>query len=330
MNLKSLILKPIGALCFLTVISCNDNVTSDIEDIEESLTEDVETLADGTVFPKESVAEIAARIDREMSGIRTIRKTAAQSSSIPHYVGVISATGKCPYGVGEIRYYMDCQDNEKLKFDKNDTEYQHNDPGCYKSKGLDINSKGNVTWVVCIVDANEFKFRRMKYGYAIFDLSHTQYLNGAAEVLVHSDDEDNNNANEYLCSSYGFVRNESSPYWPSQPKDKKDLRNTEFWLYYFAPDPNSGYKLPNLGFEYDVFGNFDCCSYKKQNILITDSEDHKCNNYWALCQQGSNKKTENQLGENYLFGSNGKILKNHNSHFYFAIQSSRYYREDIK
>lgn len=326
MNLKSIFLKPMGLLCFMAAISCNDNVTSDIKDIEESLSEDVETLADGTVFPKESIEEIEARVDRESLRNRIVRKAASQSSSIPHYVGVISSTGKCPNGVGEIRYFMDCQDDEPAKFDKNDTEYLYNGAGCYQSGGLDIDDNGNVTWVVCIVDANKYNFKRMKYGYAIFDLSHTQYLNGAAEVLVHSDDEDNNNANDYLCGSYGFVRNESSPYWPTQPKNKKDLRNTEFWLYYFAPDPNSKYRLPNLGFEYDVFGNFDCCSYKKQNILITDSEDHKCNNYWIIFQQGKDKKTESQLGTNYLFGSNNKILKNSGSHFHFAIQASSYYR----
>lgn len=107
MNLKSLFLKPIGLLCFLAAFSCSDNVTNDIENIEESISEDVETLADGTILPKESVAEIAARVNREMSRNRSIRKTAAQSSSIPHYVGVISATGKCPRKdeFGEIRFY---------------------------------------------------------------------------------------------------------------------------------------------------------------------------------------------------------------------------------
>lgn len=322
MNLKSLILKPIGALCFLTVISCNDNVTSDIEDIEESLSEDVETLADGTVFPKESVAEIAARIDREMSGIRTIRKTAAQSSSIPHYVGVISATGKCPRKeeFGEIRFYMDCEDNNP------DTKYMKEEEGCYKSKGLEVDKYKNVTWVVCIVDANKYQFRNMKYGYAIFDLSHIQYLNGAAEVFVHCDDEDRNNQTRYLSGSYGFERNSSSSYWPTQIK----RGNTEFWLYYFAPDTKSNYKLPNLGFEYDVFGNFDCCSYKEQNILRTDSEDNNCNNYWEICEQGTDKLRNNHFKEDHLFGSDGKIIKKDKGHFYFAIQSSHYYREDIK
>lgn len=45
MNLKSLFLKPIGLLCFLAAFSCSDNVTNDIENIEESISEDVEYSA---------------------------------------------------------------------------------------------------------------------------------------------------------------------------------------------------------------------------------------------------------------------------------------------
>lgn len=327
MKLKGLFLKPLVMLCILAAFSCNDNITSDIEDVEESISEDVETLADGTVFPKESIEEIEARIHRQLQNHRIMKK-AAYWSNKPHFVGVLSTKESCPGGQ-YIEYYMDCQDDEPAKNDKCDTKFLHNDYGCYKPKGVTIDRNGNVKWTICIVDANKYQFRSMKYGYAIFDLSHIQYLNEAGELFVHSDDEDKNNANRYLSPSYGFEKNTSSDYLPTQ----KSMRNTEFWLYYFAPAPNSKYKLPNLGFEYEVFGNFECCNNKNQNVLITDSEDHKCNNYleYYLPQSGYPKK-DGQLGVDYFYCpenktfNNKRVIKNTGSHIYFAIQSSKVYR----
>ena len=112
------------------------------------------------------------------------------------------------------------------------------------------------------------------------------------------------------------------------------MRNTEFWLYYFAPDSKSNYKLPNLGFEYDVFGNFDCCDYKNQNILITDSEDHKCNNYINIYKPESGYPKTLEGADRYmLYCENdgqgfdyNRVIVNTGSHIKFAIQSSKVYR----
>lgn len=316
-----------GVLCFLTFVACEDNsITSDIENVEDSLTGDVETLADGTVFPKESVEEIEATIRSQMQN-RKIMKKAAYGSNTPHYVGVLAEDGSC--GGMYIKWYMDCQDDEPMKLDKNATRFLYNDAGCYKPKGVSIDGNGNVTWYVCIVDANKYNFQRMKYGYAIFDLSHIQYLNGAGELFVLSDDEDNRNANKYKSPSYGFDRNSGSNYLPTQ----SSMRNTKFWLYYFAPDPNSTYKLPNLGFEYEVFGNFSCCNNINQNVLRTDSEDHNNISYLELYRPGKGyPKKDDELGEEAFYCpekkpfNNNRVIKNTEHYMYFAIQSSKVYR----
>ncbi len=329
MSLKKLFLKPMGVLCFLAFVACEDNnMTSDIENVEESLLGDVETLADGTVFPKESIEEIEAAIMNQMQN-RKIMKRAANGNNTPHYVGVLAEEGSC--GGMYIKWYMDCQDDEPMKLDKNATGLLHNDAGCYKPKGVTIDGNGNVTWYVCIVDANKYKFKSMKYGYAIFDLSHIQYLNDAGELFVLSDDEDNRNANRYMSPSYGFERNSGSNYLPKQ---ELPMRNTKFWLYYFAPNPQSKDRLPNLGFEYEVFGNFDCCNNKNQNVLITDSEDHNNINYLELYRPKSGyPKKDNVLGKDYFYCpeeksfNNNRVIKNNGHYLFFAIQSSKVYRE---
>lgn len=332
MQLKNLILKPMGVLCFLTVVACEDNnITSDIENVEDSILGDVETLADGTIFPKESIEEIEATIKSQMQNHKIMKK-AAYWSNTPHYVGVLAAPGSCKDKTMYIKWYMDCQDDEPMKLDKNATRLLYTDADCYKPKGATIDpNNGNVTWHVCIVDANKYKFKSMKYGYAIFDLSHIQYLNGAGELFVLSDDEDNRNANRYLSPSYGFDRNSGSNYLPTQ----SSMRNTRFWLYYFAPDPKSNYKLPNLGFEYEVFGNFDCCNNQFQNVLQTDSEDHNNISYLELYRPEKDyPKKDSELGEDFFYCpekklfNNNRVIKNTEHYMFFAIQAAiKEYRE---
>lgn len=222
---------------------------------------------------------------------------------------------------------MDCQDDEPGKNDKNNTDWVHKN--CYTSKGLRIDNNGNVDWYVCIVDANKYNFRRMKYGYAIFDLSAQTNLNGADEIFVHSDDEDKNNANKYLSTQYGFEKSNNSNYYPYQ----QTYKNTEFWLYYFAPDSKSTYKLPNLGFEYDVFGNFECCNYNNQNILRIDSEDKNNANVVKRYKENEVYEVLNKdLPSNFFFCeesakvyNNISVIKN-TGNLYFGVQASRTYR----
>lgn len=329
MNLKRLLLKPTGVLCFLIALfSCEDNVTSDIEDVEESVTYDydVEIMEDGTVFRKETAEEIEARWAEEFAqysrrGTRVMANS--NHSSTPHWVGVLSSVGSCR-GYN-IQYFMDCQDDQPLKFKDNATDYL-GDRRDYQSPGAIVDGAGNVTWSVCIVDANKYKFVHVNFAYAIFDLSPLTFLNGALEIKIHSDDEDKNNANKYLSPQFGFAIDNNPNSYPYQQK----MGNTEFRLYYFAKNAKSTEKLPDLGFPYDVFGNQ---SYVKgsstQNILRTDSEDsnnqnkvyiwdkngvvkyygHECNYY------DDNYKYESEYSRERVFWDTG-------NHIYFAIQKT--------
>ena len=90
-----------NGLAFLTVItmcSCEDNVsnnvTEEIEDIEESV---VYESDESGITRKESIEEIVARADAQFHKTMNLRKNrVAMVSGIPHYVGVLSATGGCP------------------------------------------------------------------------------------------------------------------------------------------------------------------------------------------------------------------------------------------
>ena len=108
MYLKNLFLKPMGVLCFLTFVACEDNnITSDIENVEEGILYESDEL--GEMTRKASVAEIKARADEQYHKSMNLRKNrVAAATSIPHWVGVLSATGGCPAGVPNISYYMDC------------------------------------------------------------------------------------------------------------------------------------------------------------------------------------------------------------------------------
>ncbi len=221
----------------------------------------------------------------------------------------------------EIVYHMDCEDNGN--YGVHGTHYEKDD--CYKSAGLIRNSSGDVDWRVCIVDARKYKFGKMKYAYAIFDLSHEKFWNGAYEIFVHFDDEDKNNKNQYKGNTnFGFAVNTNYPYYPKQEGSYSSGNGwTNIWFYYFPTDPTSNLKLPNLGFEYDVFSNFNCCSYTKQNIFYIDSEDKKNNNNIRIFENAQ-KAGYNKNGK--YIDATYKVMANLGSHIVFAVQSSSTYR----
>lgn len=319
MQLKNLFLKPMGVLCFLTVVACEDNITSDIENVEESIMSENEELA----VTKETMSAIEARADGVISKYRRTRKSVFSTDDHPVWVGVLVSKGACPNSTMEIVYHMDCED-DRDNDSKNGTRYY--DESCYKSDGLKWDDRRNTDWRVCVVDARKYKFGRMKYAYAIFDLSIEKFWNGAYEVFIHSDDEDKNNDNYYKENTYlGFAANNDYPYYPIQSGSYGRGNGwTEMWFYYFPADSKSTLKLPNLGFEYDVFSNFDCCNYSKQNIFYIDSEDNRNNNnlriYKNAADRGSSMKYE-------FIDSQYKVMGNFVHHLVFAIQSSSVYRE---
>ena len=318
MYLKKFFLKPMGVLCFLAFVACEDNsITSEIENVEDDILYESDEL--GGMSRKASVAEIEARADEQYQKSMNLRKNrVTAATSMPHWVGVLSASGGCPSGVPNISYYMDCEDN------KNDTKFFNPEcTDCYRPKGAQIVGNGNVQWSICIVDAKKYNFQKTEYAYAIFDFSLEQYLGkkNIKSVYVFNDDEDNDNKNDYGNSSCGFVRRASG-----QLPIIKDSRNTEFWLLYFDADDNSSYKLPNIGFDYDIFSNFNC-DYKNEAILIVDSEDKKCCNSVITYYPATETQAAHKEGKlDTWVDSKYKIIKNSGSHMHFAIQKSSVHR----
>lgn len=316
-----------NGLAFLTVIamcSCEDNISNDItgniENIEESVSYESDEYG---ITRKESFADIEARADAAINRYRKNRKAAYNTSDHPVWVGVLVSKGTCPNPTMEIVYHMDCEDN-KDNDSRHGTRYE--DENCYKSAGITWDSRRNTKWRVCVVDARKYKFGRMKYAYAIIDLSIEKFWNGAYEVFVHSDDEDRNNNDNYKENTYlGFAANNNYPYYPIQDGSFSNGTGwTNLWFYYFPADPTSKMKLPNLGFEYDVFSNFSCCDNSKQNLFHVDTEDTNPNNYIKIYKNAN----DNGSQKNGIFiDATYKIMANLNHHMVFAIQSSSVYRE---
>ena len=314
-----------NGLAFLTAItmcSCEDNIsndiTGDIENIEESVSYENDEYG---ITRKESFADIEARADAQFQKAMNLRKNRVRAASgIPHYVGVLSGSGGCPSGVPNISYHQDCEDNG------NDTKYiRVHCNNCYTPKGAKIDKYGNVNWSVCIVDARKYNFKRTKYAYAIFDLSMEQYYGSdVPNIYVYNDDEDDTNGNQYYNASFGFKRSDSG--YPVQERNQQYKENTEFWLLYFTEDSKSNYKLPNLGFDYDVFSNFGC-DFSKQAILQIDSEDDNCRNHIDIFYPNNNNTpahtTYNKQG---WVDNKYSIVKNDDGHMFYAIQKSSVYR----
>ena len=310
-----------NGLAFLTVItmcSCEDNVsnniTGDIDAIEESVVYESDETG---ITRKESIEEIVARADAQFHKTMNLRKNrVAMASGIPHYVGVLSATGGCPSGAPNISYVMDCENS------KNNTKFENvTCNNCYRPKGAQIIPGGDIWWSICIVDANKYYFPKMEYSYAIFDFSTEQYLGDRriTNIHVHSDDEDTNNHNRFKNTSYGFERSEFG--YPTQMKRK----NTEFWLLYFEADDTQN-KLPNLGFDYDVFSNFKC-QYETAAILIADTEDNDPSNNVRIYEPATNTKPADDYNKNGDWvDSKFNIIKNGKGHMYYAIQNTKGYR----
>ncbi|MCX7987163.1 MAG: hypothetical protein N2662_09520 [Bacteroidales bacterium] len=250
-------------LMFFLLLSCKkEKITDEIFVAQENVvnSDKIESAVDSI-----TIKEILEKADLVYLNFSKYAPK-LKAAGIPHYIGVLPISGYCPTSFGQIRYHEDLEDNRPA------TKY-NNGPNCFTAFGLQANG-GNADWTVCIVDASIYKFDKIKYAYGIFDLSHLQFLNGAPEVFIHADDEDEaagGNDNHYDSPSYGFERNPYSPYYPTQ----KPMKNTEFWMYYFKANPSSTLKLPNLGFRYAVFSNFSTCEcdWTRQNTFNADTED---------------------------------------------------------
>jgi|GEM_PF-7048969 len=305
--------KATSLLFFITAIflgfqSCQkDDITNELKNfvkVEDYYEDEYDKSV--VTFDEEAILEISARADEEFYRFKALESHL--KSGIPHWVGVIARNRSCPSGIGEIRYFMDCEDNRPA------TRYVYGDNNCFKAGGLEVTG-GNLYWVVCIVDASIHNFDNINKSYAIFDFSHIQFLRGAGEVFVYSDDEDTNNKNRYDSPSYGFAKNPSSPYYPVQ---HGDIRNTPFWFYFFKAE-NTSHKLPNIGFEYAVFSKFDCCNWQNQNIVLADTEDKNNKNIMKVYLENSTPFTTTVLDDTYrIFEVTGNIN--------YFIQNSAVYR----
>ena len=269
------------------------------KDEENLLTNEIDQLEEGIqkkgleTIDEEGIFKLTQEMDELYKKLNS-QITVSTRSTHPHWVGVIPNSGKCPIGVNEIRYHEDLENNDPC------TRYMYNNAGCFKSEGLKVVG-GDIDWVVCIVDGNQYKFNKIAKGYAIFDLSLPQYYdnyNNSTSVYIYLDDEDSRNKNMFHNPSYGFFRNTAPGGLPLQVNQP----NTEFWFCYFTGG-NYNARLPELGFEYSVFGNFDCCSWVNQNEIIADQEDSNNRSFIKVHNQGTNSYTlsHNQVVDNESF-----------------------------
>lgn len=207
----------------------------------------------------------------------------------PIYVGVVSNDKTCGtssnvYGV--IQYFEDLEDNKPQSGYRNET-------GTLTVDGMSFNAQKNATWYVCIVDGSNFV--ALSKPYAIFALSANTFLNGSNHIALSIDDEDGTpNYNGYATPTLEF--NPSVNGLPVQDGSYYNGSNgrttyTNYQLYYFEGKPTSA-KLPNLGFNYSVFGNFGDRS--KQNAFYFDAEDGNCNTSWYITYSDGRPQRTNQ------------------------------------
>ncbi len=258
-----------------------------------------------------AIAEINAKADAEFMNFKNVG--VQYKSTIPHWVGVIANSTSCPAGVAEIRYYMDCEDKNPA------TKYSYNGSNDFKPEGLSVDDRKNIYWVVCIVDAKQHNFYPIKKGFAIFDLSSLTNLNNTSEVCIHSDDEDTDNKNRYDSQNVGFSRSLGPTNTPFQTGSYNNSNGwTEFWLYYFTAQ-DTPWKLPDLGFEYSVLSQFDCCNWTNQNILEIDTEDNDPSNTMRIYPEFGNAYSASSIDDTYHIAEVGKNIK-------LFIQNSATYR----
>lgn len=286
----------------LSLIACEeDTVTTEIE----ALSKKVETIytgeglkienglqgakVEGALF-LENIEQLQLQAQEEFNALAMNMNNLKAATTIPHWVGVLPTASNCPTGVYQFSYYEDLEDK------KNKTKWERT-KNCFIPGGL--YAKKNLTYTVCIVDANSYNFDNINKAYAIFDLSHLQWLNGADEVKIHIDDEDKKNSNKYTTPYYGFNKDNSGDFLPNQ---KNKSANTNFWLYHFKK-ATTARRLPNLGFEYAVFSRFDCCDYNQMNKLHLDTEDKSPSNSMTIFPyQG------NSFGKSGLLDNTYKII----------------------
>lgn len=318
--MKKIILKiSVIAVMIISFVACNDdNITSEIEALNNKI--ETSYLGDGNKIEIESdgikvedelnqtaIDQLHYLAEEEFKALALGMNTLKTASETPHWVGVLPVAGNCPAGVYQFSYYEDLED------DKNKTGWEKNTSSCFKPGGLKPNK--NLSYVVCIVDAQKYNFDNINKAYAIFDLSHIQWLRGSDEVKIHIDDEDKKNANKYTSSYYGFNRDNSGDYLPNQGNLS---RNTDFWLYHFKSESTSR-KLPNLGFEYAVFSRFDCCDYNQMNRLHLDTEDKNSSNSMTVFPYGGTS-----YGKGGLLDNTYKII-NVNGNVDFYVQKASVY-----
>jgi len=259
------------SVCFFT--SCSkDNITEEINSVETQVSSSkIETI--------DSIGVVQTHI--RLEGILTNLKLNIPrlKAGSPIYVGVLSNDRTCGtysnvYGV--IEYGEDLEDNKPRSGYNNNT-------GSLNISGMQFDSHKNATWYVCIVDGANFV--KLNKPYAVFALSPQQFLNQSNHVNLSTDDEDvatryDSNSNHYISPTLGFMpSNGGLPVQPGSYSNRKESY-TNFQLYYFEKNSSSSAKLPNLGFNYSVFGNFGDTT--KQNSFYFDLEDSNCDSGWSI------------------------------------------------
>jgi hypothetical protein len=264
--------------CFvfvLILVSCGkETITSQMQGINENIETKalavkpkIETRATESQIDsmaKQSIADMLKLFTKRMPS--TLKSASSEGGNPPpQYVGVLS-NGNCgSNAIGTFIYEEDLENNASR------TRY---DQGTYTTPGIQSTGGSNARWTVCVVDASRFQFYKMNKAYAIF------FLNQSNLLFIHVDDEDDKTKNYYVPpSTMGFYPNVSG--YPMQVGSyDNDYGWTHLYLYYFPANPASTAKLPNLGFEYSVFGNFGTSA--TQSRFYFDTEDTNNSNYWTI------------------------------------------------
>jgi len=306
----------VSCLIFLySLTGCSkSDITEDITSVEKQVkqSEKIESIDYNGV--KQMQERLSLTFAKQSQNIPKLK------AGSPIYVGVLCnsrSSGTNPNVYGVIEYFEDLEDNKPA------SGYRNGSYGSLTTAGMSFDSHQNATWYVCIVDGSNFAL--MNKGYAVFALSPNTFLNSSQHVMLSSDDEDRStiydcNTSRYISSNLGFMPSNSGlPVQPGSFSNGSSTSDrgtyTNFQLYYFPATASSTAKLPNLGFDYSVFGNFGVSS--KQNMFYFDCEDVGSNCTWSIYDGYTTRTAQGWLDQT---GANKIIYQANNIEWY--IQSS--------
>ncbi len=280
MNILKYWTKIIVLIVFISLYSCTkekispdmNTITDDVEkviSIYKAGDVKIETIAD----PNNNKIETDASDTYKKKILQilnnyTKQTTYLKSGSVVYNVGVIKVDDSCgPYL--ELDYTMDCEDSGN-----------NSQPYGWVGK-CDVNSSGNVTLRICMVDRDYFN--NTVNNYAVLNFSainnwQTSAISGPNRIIAQIDNEDSGNINGGTIDGVPLT---SYQEWLG---DCHFYYDTQLGFYnYPAVAGSTGF--PAIGIHYGVFGSFGA----NQGRIHLDDEDH--NNADALYIQNYNKST---------------------------------------